>query len=100
MAFPTSPTNGQIAIVNGIRYSYNSANNYWVRITSGKYTAAASAPSNSSPGDQWYNTNEDILYEWIDDGTTKYWVDIQSGLVTGSTTAALPLFHPFLLSGM
>ena len=99
MAFPTSPTNGQITTVNGIRYSYNSAQNYWARISSGRYTAAATGPSNPSNGDQWYSTGEDILYEYVNDGTNSYWVDIQSGLVGGTSTAIIP-FHPFLLSGM
>jgi hypothetical protein len=32
MAFPTSPTNGQTAILNGITYTYSSTNNSWVRV--------------------------------------------------------------------
>ena len=31
MAFPTSPTNGQIAVQNGITYTYASATNSWTR---------------------------------------------------------------------
>jgi len=34
MAFPTSPTNGQIATVNGISYTYSSTTNSWTRNTS------------------------------------------------------------------
>ena len=34
MAFPVSPTNGQIAIVNGIAYQYASTNFSWTRILS------------------------------------------------------------------
>ena len=33
MAFPTSPTNGQITTKNGITYSYSSSTNSWTRIT-------------------------------------------------------------------
>ena len=29
MAFPTSPINGQVAVLNGIRYQYTSATNSW-----------------------------------------------------------------------
>jgi len=29
MAFPTSPTNGQTATINGIQYTYSSATNSW-----------------------------------------------------------------------
>jgi hypothetical protein len=31
MAFPTSPTNGQTATINGIQYTYSSATNSWTR---------------------------------------------------------------------
>lgn len=31
MAFPTSPTNGATAVVNGITYTYEAANNAWTR---------------------------------------------------------------------
>lgn len=34
MAFPTTPTNGQIATVNGITFSYASAPNSWTRVSS------------------------------------------------------------------
>ena len=34
MAFPTSPTNGQITTLNGIRYAYATATNSWTRQTS------------------------------------------------------------------
>ena len=32
MAFPSSPSNGQIAVANGISYAYNSATNSWKRV--------------------------------------------------------------------
>jgi hypothetical protein len=85
MAFPLSPVNGQIAVVNGIRYSYNSTIRSWTRlISSAKFTAAAGSPSEPALGDQWYDTNTDILYEWINDGYTGYWIDIQSLGQTGN----------------
>lgn len=89
MSFPTTPTNNQITTVNGIRYQYNTANNSWVKLSNAKFTAAASGPSNPAPGDQWYNTSEDILYEWISDGVSSYWIDIQSGLVTGNASGVI-----------
>jgi len=89
MSFPTTPTNNQIATVNGIRYQYNTANNSWVKLSNAKFTAAASGPSNPAAGDQWYNTSEDILYEWISDGVSSYWIDIQSGLVTGNASGVI-----------
>ncbi len=99
MSFPVAPINGDIATVNGIRYSFSTVSNSWTRISSGKFTASATGPGNAATGDHWYDTNEDILYEWTFDGTSYYWVDISSGLVGGTTTTVLP-FHPFLLSGM
>ena len=32
MSFPSSPTSGQIAVLNGINYVYNSSNFTWTRI--------------------------------------------------------------------
>jgi len=39
---------------------------------------AATTPAAAKLGDQWYNTANDVLYEYITDGTSTYWVDIQS----------------------
>lgn len=48
------------------------------------YTASTS-PVAAKVGDQWYNTTNDVLYEYVNDGTTSYWVDIQSlGTSTGN----------------
>jgi hypothetical protein len=52
-----------------------------------KFTANTTPPvSNNSPGDQWYNTTSQILYEYINDGTGNYWVDVASPSIT--TTAS------------
>ena len=32
MSFPISPTNGQLALLNGITYTFNSTDNAWVRV--------------------------------------------------------------------
>jgi hypothetical protein len=39
------------------------------------YTAAASPPAVPKVSDQWYDINNDVLYEFISDGTGTYWVD-------------------------
>lgn len=78
MAFPTTPTDGQISTVNNIRYVYNAATSSWTRLLGTKYIASASSPSNPNLGDLWYDTNTDALYEFINDGTTSYWVDMSS----------------------
>lgn len=49
---------------------------------------AATSPAAARTGDQWYNTDNDVLYEYITDGTSNYWVDIQSlGTSTGNAVA-------------
>lgn len=42
------------------------------------YTSDTVPPGSPSIGDQWYNTSTDILYEYLEDGTSSYWVDVQS----------------------
>lgn len=42
------------------------------------YTAATSPPGSPDIGDQWYDTTNDVLYEYITDGTSDYWVDTTS----------------------
>lgn len=44
----------------------------------GSVYQANTAPSNPQPGDQWYNTFNGILFEYLNDGTTSQWVDIGS----------------------
>jgi hypothetical protein len=49
---------------------------------------AATSPAAARVGDQWYNTANDVLYEYITDGVSTYWVDIQSlGTSTGNAVA-------------
>jgi hypothetical protein len=42
------------------------------------YTASASAPGSPTKGDQWFDTTDGTLYEYIDDGDSFQWVDIQT----------------------
>jgi hypothetical protein len=51
------------------------------------YTAAVSPPSGPAVGDQWYNTTSDVLYEYINDGTSSYWVDSNSPAFAGGVVA-------------
>jgi hypothetical protein len=59
---------------------------------------AATTPAVARTGDQWYNTTNDVLYEYINDGTTSYWVDIQS-LGTSTGNAVTSSFDDLTLSG-
>lgn len=130
--FPTSPTNGQTATVNGIVYTYDDAKTVWKRavsslnnltvsgnitaagniiganvtatdniyVTSGIYWAgngeifnsgitytASTSPIAGRVGDQWFDTSDGTLYEYMDDGDSFQWVDIQTPTFT--STAAV-----------
>jgi hypothetical protein len=49
-------------------------------------TTSLTAPANPTVGDQWYKTDTDILYQFMDDGTAKYWVDFASATVANITS--------------
>jgi hypothetical protein len=53
------------------------------------YTASASSPAGPSNGDQWYDTVNDILYEYIFDGTSSYWVDVQTSVIAANASTAI-----------
>ena len=51
------------------------------------YTVDTAPPASGNiEADQWYDTTTDILYEYINDGTSSYWVDIVSLGATGNLT--------------
>jgi hypothetical protein len=85
MSFPTSPFNGQLTIVNGINYSYNSTLNAWVRAPFSNYTASTTAPNNPIVGSLWYKTDTDVLYEFLSDGTDYYWFDMSTQSLAANT---------------
>jgi hypothetical protein len=53
------------------------------------YTASSSPPSGPTKGDQWYNTTTDKLYEYLFDGTSSYWVDIQTSIIAANVGTIL-----------
>lgn len=87
MSFPTSPTNGQEATINGITYVYSSTNAAWTRKPRQLYTAGVNPPANPAAGDQWYDTSEDILYQYTSDGIAYFWLDIRSGIFGGNSAS-------------
>jgi hypothetical protein len=92
MSFPVSPTNGQIAVVNGIKYSYSAATSSWTRIPLGTFVAGTSSPSDPALGDHWYNTATDVLYEFISDGTNTFWVDIETPIISANATSTIDFY--------
>ena len=52
------------------------------------YTANTAPPASGNVnGSQWYNTTTDVLYEYVFDGTSSYWVDITSPTVSNSSVS-------------
>ena len=53
------------------------------------YTANTAPPVSPAPKvtDQWYDTASDVLYQYIDDGTSDYWVDTTSPAFAGGVVA-------------
>ena len=53
------------------------------------YTANTAPPVSPAPKvtDQWYDTASDVLYEFLNDGTSTYWVDTTSPAFAGGVVA-------------
>lgn len=86
MSFPSSPTNGQIAVINNITYAYSSATNSWTRQQHTFNNTGPTPPvTNLLVGDIWYNTTDDTIYRYTYDGTSYYWIDIITPTVTSNS---------------
>ena len=113
----TTTTTGALTIGGGLGVAgnvvadkfYTTTGLYWagngVAFSSGggggggiTYTSDATPPGTPNIGDQWYNTTTDVLYEYLEDGTSSYWVDIQS-LGTSTGNAVTVSFDDLTLSG-
>lgn len=116
MAFPSSPTNGQLATVNQIIYEYNSSTRAWTRVVGSVGTLTANAltivsnisigdrgvptsfignvaPTTPPPvvGDLWYYPPTDKTFRYNYDGTSYQWVDQGSPttvIFTGTSVTA------------
>ena len=76
-----------------IRWAGNNAT-----FNAGVTYTASTTPVAAKVSDQWYNTTNDVLYEYITDGVSTYWVDIQSlGTSTGNSVTSS--FDDLTLSG-
>ncbi len=51
------------------------------------FTTQSMAPTNPKPGDQWYDTDNDIIYQYIYNGLTNAWVDMSSGFINANVEA-------------
>lgn len=61
------------------------------------FTASSTAPSGPNKGDKWYDTDTDILYEYLPDGDSNQWVDVSSpDTQTNFTASPTPPTSPLL----
>ena len=81
-------TTGGVFWANGNAYSSGSGS------STVKFTTSATAPTLPNVGDFWYNSTTDILYQYINDGSSNFWYDLStvpttfSNLtITGTLTA-------------
>lgn len=78
----TSVSTGSLIIDSGVGITSNlylgsNINTPKIIVGGGiRRTTASSAPSNPTVGDLWYWTGVDALLQYINDGTSSYWVDI------------------------
>jgi hypothetical protein len=70
----SNPTAGYVLSWNGSDYA-------WVEQSGGggTYSAQGTAPSSPNDGDEWYDTDTGDFYKYINDGTTKQWVEWSPG---------------------
>jgi cytoskeletal protein CcmA (bactofilin family) len=78
---------GTVYTSNGVYWSGN-GNPYSTGGGGVTYTASTTPPVGPAIGDQWYDTVDGILYEYIDDGDTDQWVDIISPTFSGASPIA------------
>lgn len=78
--FPASPTDGQIYG----NWVYSTVKGAWKAkpLTPGQAQISATAPANPNSGDQWYNSNDGVLYIYYNDGNTSQWVESRSAITS------------------
>ena len=57
------------------------------------YTVSATSPTSPQNGELWYDSSTDILYVYVNDSVSSYWLDISTGVPgpSGYTGSAGPL---------
>jgi hypothetical protein len=96
----TNTLTGALVVVGGVGIGQNL--NVGGTITGGsiRSTTSASPPSNPSVGDIWYNSSTDVMYRYTFDGTSYYWIDEYTTIVTGvSATTSKQLAFALLFGG-
>jgi filamentous hemagglutinin len=75
-------TTGLFWAGNGVAFSSGTA----ITVT----VNSAPPATGNIKGDRWYDITNDTLFEYIDDGTSSYWVDLQSPITYSSLPTTLP----------
>lgn len=109
---------GNVVVTSNVSANkfYTTDGLYWsgngTPFTSGTvdYTASATAPINPDDGDFWYQTTTGILFQYMSDGVTSYWFDVQTQSISGVSysdanvasyvNTTINILSPFLLAGM
>ena len=77
------------ATVSGIKTdNYYYANGSPLSFGGANFDASATAPVGPSVGDYWYDTDTNILYLRVNDGTSDLWLDISTDLTARLTASA------------
>jgi hypothetical protein len=81
MSFPSSPVDGQSAVLNSVTYNYSATLGAWTRagVNAGTVRTGTAPPSGAMVGDLWFNTSTNATYRWTFDGTSYYWIDTTGG---------------------
>lgn len=61
-------------------------------------TTSASPPTGPTVGDIWYNTNNDVIYRYTNDGVGNYWIDISSAATAESSSTVTLLSTQTLIN--
>ena len=61
-------------------------------------TSSASAPATPTVGDQWYKTDTDTLYQYINDGTSKYWIDVAGATVSNASITSSQIAYDIVVT--
>ena len=89
----TSTTTGALQVAGGAGIQGNvyvgqrvvtTGGVFWangVAFSSGSIKTQSSAPAPAAPGDFWYNTNNDRMYEYVSNGDYSFWLDFTGPVV-------------------
>ena len=90
-------TSGNIAGGNILSNNYYYANGQAI-VFGVNYTAATTPPSSPANGWQWYNTTTDVLYEYLSDSVSQYWVDVSSPAFAAGVVANVAISGSLLVN--